>query len=120
MKKTFAIPASATRASPTGASPWTTWTRPAGAPASSNTRATHSPVSGVSSDGFSTTPFPAATAVATSVNGIPNGMFHGVIAATTPNGSYTSHAFFVFRCSCEKLTRSSASTRVALRASHAA
>ena len=47
-------------------------------------------------------------------------MFHGVIAATTPNGSYTSHAFFVFRCSCEKRTRSSASTRGALRASHAA
>ena len=87
VKKTFAIPGRATSASPTSRLALHDRTSPAGAPASSKTRATHSPVSGVSSDGLSTTALPAATAVATCVNGIANGMFHGVIAATTPSGS---------------------------------
>ena len=95
-------------------------TSPTGTPASSRIRGTHSPVSGVNSDGFNTTPLPAATADATSAKGMPNGMFHGVIAATTPRGSYRSQAFFVFRCSCEKRTRSSARTRGACFASHVA
>ena len=45
---------------------------------------TQAPVSGASSDGLTTTAFPAATAAIVCVNGIPNGKFHGVITATTP------------------------------------
>ena len=53
--------------------PWTTRTRPSGTPARSNTRAIRSPINGVSEAGFSTTPLPAISAIATS----PKGMLHG-------------------------------------------
>ncbi len=67
VKKTLAMPRARTSAAPSSPSPWTTRTSPFGAPASSNTRSTHAPESGVSSDGFTSTAFPAATAIAVSV-----------------------------------------------------
>ncbi len=47
-------------------------------------------MSGVSSDGFTTTALPAATAVAAWTNGIANGKFQGATTATTPHGSWRS------------------------------
>ena len=81
------MPGACTSAAPVSPAPCTTLTRPGGAPASAKTRATHSPESGVSSDGFSTTALPAATAAAAWLSGIENGKFHGVMTATTPSGS---------------------------------
>ena len=43
--------------------------------------------SGVSAAGLTTAAFPAATAVAASVNGFANGKFQGETTATTPSGS---------------------------------
>jgi hypothetical protein len=45
-------------------------------------------VSGVSSDGLSTTPLPAARAGATFQEAMASGKFHGVIRPTTPTGSW--------------------------------
>ncbi len=60
---------------------------PGGAPASANSRATHSPQSGVSSDGLSTTALPAATAVTVCERGMLSGKFHGEMTPITPSGS---------------------------------
>src|SRR6185437_16331072 len=68
----------------------TTLTVPAGSPASSASRASASAVSGVSSAGFATTVQPAASAGATFRASMAKGKFHGVIAATTPSGSFTT------------------------------
>jgi hypothetical protein len=46
-----------------------------------------SATSGVISDGFSTTPLPVISAIATSPIGIENGKFHGAITPTTPRGT---------------------------------
>ena len=98
MKNTLAIPGARTSASPTvSPSPWSTRTSPAGAPASSKSRSTHAPLSGVSSEGFSSTAFPAATAIAVSVNGMPKGKFHGAITATVPSGSCSRRPRLCFR-----------------------
>ncbi len=67
--------------------PTTTFTTPSGIPASSAISANRSAVSGVSSAGFSTTVFPAASAGASFQAAIASGKFHGVISATTPIGS---------------------------------
>ena len=56
-------------------------------PASSAIRASSIEVSGVSSAGFSTTVFPAASAGATFQAAIVSGKFHGVMRPTTPSGS---------------------------------
>src|ERR671934_381096 len=78
VKKTFASPGARTSAPPTSPpAPCTVWTSPAGAPASTNARSTHAPESGVSSEGFTTTAFPAATAATVWVNGIASGKFQG-------------------------------------------
>ena len=88
VKISFATPGALTSAPPVSPAPCATRTSPSGAPASTNTRATHSPESGVSSDGFSTTAFPAATAIAVCVSGMLNGKFHGEMIPSTPSGSY--------------------------------
>ena len=49
-------------------------------------------VSGVSSDGLRITVLPAASAGATFHEAMSSGKFHGVIAATTPTGSFTVSA----------------------------
>ena len=120
VKKILAMRASATSASPTGDLAVHDQTRPGGAPASSSTRRTHSPHAGVSSEGFSTTPLPAATAVATLVNGMAKGTFQGEITPTTPYGSYLSQARLCSSWGCLYRMRRGRSTFGALRASHEA
>ena len=72
-----------------GPSPAITFTSPTGAPARSTTRASSSEVNGLSSEGLSTTPFPAASAGASCQPAVNTGAFHGVICAITPYGSRT-------------------------------
>ena len=72
VKKTLATEERAS-ASPTAPPPWTTRTRPSGTPPRSNTARIFSPSSGVSEAGFSTTPLPAISAIATSPKGIDQG-----------------------------------------------
>ena len=72
MKKIFAA-LDSTSAWPTAPPPWTVRTRPSGTPARSNTSWIRWPISGVSDAGFSTTPLPAISAIATSPNGIDQG-----------------------------------------------
>ena len=43
-------------------------------------------MSGVTSDGLSTTPLPAMSAMTTSPVAMPNGKFHGEMMPTTPRG----------------------------------
>ncbi|MNS79401.1 hypothetical protein D3C72_1130550 [compost metagenome] len=74
--------------------PHTTLSAPGGKPASSASSASRSAVSGVSSDGLSTTVQPAASAGATFHSAMASGKFHGTMAATTPTGSrrvYVTH-----------------------------
>ena len=72
MKKIFAA-LDSTSAWPTAPPPCTVRTRPSGTPARSNTSWMRWPISGVSDAGFSTTPLPAISAIATSPNGIDQG-----------------------------------------------
>ena len=79
-----------TSAAPTvGPSPRTMLHTPAGKPASTMRIATRLVVSGVSSDGLTTTVFPAARHGATPRIIWLIGAFHGVMWATTPYGSRT-------------------------------
>ena len=63
---------------------------PGGTPASCASSTSASEVSGVSSAGLPTTVQPAASAGAILRAIIASGKFHGVIAATTPTGSFTA------------------------------
>ncbi len=72
--------------------PTTTFTTPAGIPASSTSSENLSDVSGVSSAGLSTTVLPAASAGASFHAAIVSGKFHGVISPTTPSDSRTVNA----------------------------
>jgi hypothetical protein len=67
--------------------PATTFTTPAGMPASSAIRWSSTAVSGVNSAGFSTSVLPAASAGATFHEAIVSGKFQGTISPTTPSGS---------------------------------
>ena len=67
--------------------PATTLKTPSGTPASSAIFSSSTAVSGVSSAGFSTIVFPAASAGATFQEAIVSGKFQGVISPTTPSGS---------------------------------
>ncbi len=67
----------------------TTFTTPAGKPASTISSASSSVDVGVTSDGLTTTVLPAASAGKSFHPSSPSGVFHGVIAATTPIGSRT-------------------------------
>ena len=72
VKKIFAA-LDSTSAWPTAPPPCTVRTSPSGTPARSNTSWMRWPISGVSEAGFSTTPLPAISAIATSPNGIDHG-----------------------------------------------
>ena len=65
----------------------TTFTTPAGKPASSTSLTNSSVDTEVNSDGLTTTVLPAASAGASFHAVSSSGEFHGVIAATTPSGS---------------------------------
>ena len=67
--------------------PGTTFTTPAGTPASAISPARRSAVSGVCSAGLSTTQLPAASAGPSFHAAISSGKFHGMIWPTTPSGS---------------------------------
>ncbi len=66
---------------------------PAGTPASSASLTKASDVSGVSSAGLQITVHPAASAGAILRAIIAAGKFHGVMAATTPTGSFKANIF---------------------------
>jgi hypothetical protein len=85
---TFATSGCSTIRSPTTRpDPTTTLKTPSGTPASTTIRSSSTAVSGVSSAGFRTMAFPAASAGATFHEAIDSGKFHGVINPTTPSGS---------------------------------
>ena len=77
------------RASTATLSPCTTFSTPAGSPASSNSFARKSDADGSFSLGFSTTVLPHAIAEAVIHSGTMTGKLNGVIAATTPTGCLT-------------------------------
>ena len=81
---------SATRWAP-AATPCTTFSTPAGSPASSNAAASRSPISGVIGDGLNTTVLPAASAGPILRLAMLSGKFHGVMTPTTPTGSSTEY-----------------------------
>ncbi len=93
---TIAVTGCSTSAFPTvRPRPVTTFTRPAGTPASSHTRASAIGASGVTSDGLRTMALPAIRAGPTLRAKIAAGKFHGMIATTTPCGSSRTSS-----CSC--------------------
>ena len=69
--------------------PGTMLTTPRGTPASSQMRPSSRAASGVTSAGFTITALPAARAGASFCASLAIGEFQGVIAATTPSGSWT-------------------------------
>ena len=76
-----------TSASPVEPSPVTMLTTPAGSPASWQSSANASALSGVNSAGFKTTVLPVASAGAIFHASMRRGKFHGMICPTTPQGS---------------------------------
>ncbi len=88
VKATFATSGCSTRRWPaTEPLPATTLTTPSGMPASTAIRSSSRAESGVSSAGFNTTEFPAASAGASFHELITSGKFQGTIIPTTPSGS---------------------------------
>jgi hypothetical protein len=85
-------PGCVVRSSPaaSGPCPCTTLYTPAGTPASSITAPSSAAVCGVSSDGFTTTVSPHASAGATFHVVSRKGRFHGHTTATTPIGRRTA------------------------------
>ncbi len=71
-----------------GPKPVTTLTTPGGKPASSNSFMNSSIDADVNSDGLTTTVLPAASAGASFHAVSSSGEFHGMMAATTPSGSW--------------------------------
>lgn len=93
VKVILSMPGCAASAAPASApAPVTMFSTPSGSPASCASSPRRSAVSGVSSDGFSTTVQPHASAVATFHNAIASGKFHGTIAPTTPTASRRVYA----------------------------
>ena len=72
--------------------PTTTSSTPSGNPASRASSAKRSAVRGVSSEGFSTTVLPQASAGPSFQLAISRGKFHGVMSPTTPSGSWKVNA----------------------------
>src|SRR5579859_2146347 len=70
-----------------GPSPITTLSTPSGRPASAASFPTNNELSGVTSDGLTTTVLPAASAGAMPHNNKVNGKFHGKINPHTPYGA---------------------------------
>lgn len=85
VKFTFWMPASMS-AAPVGPAPVTTWSRSSGMPVAFHTSFAASRQSGVTSEGFTTTALPAASAVRASRSATWKGVFHGAITPTTPRG----------------------------------
>ncbi|MBU9571701.1 hypothetical protein KTE35_04425 [Burkholderia multivorans] len=77
----------AVSAAPTSAPPFTTLTTPAGTPAAATISSSACSAGEVSSDGFSTTVQPAASAGASFHAVVTIGKFHGTISAATPTAS---------------------------------
>jgi hypothetical protein len=84
--------------------PVTVLSTPAGRPASASTRASSRAMTGVSEAGLRTTLLPAISAGASLRAGVSNGSFHGVIARTTPSGSWIVQDS-TSRFSCESTLR---------------
>ena len=90
VKATLSVPGWVTRCSPRSRPPGTTLTTPAGTPASSRASASTKLLSGASGGGLTTTVQPAASAGATFQADSVTGAFHGMMAATTPTGSWVT------------------------------
>jgi hypothetical protein len=73
VKQTFAMDGAAQMAAPVGPEPWITRSTPSGRPASAKTLANRSPIRGVYSEGFNTTPLPATSAMPTGPAGTSSG-----------------------------------------------
>jgi hypothetical protein len=86
VKDTLSTPSCSVSARPASA-PVRQLTTPAGIPASRQSRARNTVVSGVCSAGLRTTVLPQASAGASFQAAIASGRFHGVISAHTPTGS---------------------------------
>src|SRR5207245_2132693 len=86
---TRSTPACATSADPASSAPWTTFSTPAGSPASSSAPANASPLAGDSSAGFQTTVFPQTSAGRIFQLGTATGKFQAVITPATPTGRRT-------------------------------
>ena len=85
---TLSMPACLASASPVERShPVTTLSTPAGSPASCRISAKATVEAGECSDGLATQTFPAASRGASFQVSSSSGLFHGVIAPTTPTGS---------------------------------
>ena len=90
VKTILSTPGCAASAAPASAPvPVTTFSTPSGRPASCISLAIISTVSEASSEGLSTTVQPVAMAGATFHTDPAIGAFHGMIAPTTPTGSFT-------------------------------
>ena len=89
VKAILSTPGWSTSAAPVGPRPVTTLNTPFGTPASTASSASSSVEVGVTSDGLATTVLPAASAGNSFQPRRPSGVFHGVMAATTPIGSRT-------------------------------
>ena len=76
-----------TSASPVSRRPGTTFSAPSGKPTSVASRATSTIEADVTSDGLTTTVFPAASAGPAAIIVRKTGEFQGVITAITPSGS---------------------------------
>ena len=73
-----------------GPNPWTTFTTPSGMPAARITSPSSAVLDGVSSDGFTTTVLPQASAGPSFQVVRSNGRFHGQMTAITPFGPRTT------------------------------
>ena len=91
VKVTMSMPGCDTRLSPTWPRPVSTFSAPAGNPASSAMRSYSNPIWGVISDDFRTTVLPAAGAGASFCASSVSGEFHGLMAATTPIGTWSTN-----------------------------
>ncbi len=87
---TLSVPGCVTRCSPTSRPPGTTLTAPRGTPASSRASARMKVLSGASGGGLITTVHPAARAGAVFQEARVTGAFQGMIAVTTPTGSFVT------------------------------
>ena len=79
---------STSRAPTTGPVPTTTWSTPSGIPAARANSANRRAVSGVISAGLTTMVLPVAKAGPIFHEAMAMGKFHGMMAATTPSGSW--------------------------------
>ncbi len=104
VKVTPAIRGSSRRASSISAvRPVTTFSTPAGSPASCRARAKCSPESGVSVAGLKTAALPVASSGASLRAGVISGSFHGLITRMTPMGSRWVCVRVSGRTSCSRV-----------------